>query len=113
MIHFKQGPKWYLCNKETIFQNRKKFKYILRQEHYDKDFINIYNLFCKIKDMKDKDINYFLDTKRNNTDIYNNDKKISDIAINNLKIFFREDYEIFDILVNYNIITKEYMNNFI
>lgn len=112
IIHFKEGFKFYLINEDVIKNNINNFKFIIRQEHYNEDFKKYYHFICLKFGIK-PDINYFLAKKRNNTDKYNNDKNLSELAIKNLKEIFKHDYEILNLLVKYKILNKEYFDNLI
>ena len=63
----------------------------------------------KIKNKLEK----FIKNKRNNTTEFDHDKKLSKLAIKNLREYFKEDYEILNELVKLKLISKEYFNSFI
>lgn len=115
IVHFKQGFKFYLCDKETIKNNINNFKFIIRQEHYNNDFIKYYDYMCNIYNIKKK-LDYFIinkRNKRNNTDKFNNKKKLSKLAINNLRKYFIKDYEILEYLTEVKLLSKDYIDSFI
>jgi hypothetical protein len=114
IVHFKQGFKYYLCDEETIINNINNFKFVIRQEYYSEDFKPVYDYLCKTGNINETtNINKFLKSKRNTTANYNSKKHLSQLAINNIKIFFSEDYDMLNILVKHNIISKEYLDSFI
>ena len=102
-----------MCDKDTIISNRKNFKFIIRQEYYEEDFLNFYDFLCDEYNIKDKNIDYFINNKRNNTSQLKLDKKLSNEAIINLKNFFIDDYKILNILVECKLISQDYLDSFL
>ena len=84
--------------------------FIIRQEHYKNDFKLYYKYLTKKFNLKNEFDKFFVDIK-NNTNQYNNLKKLSERAISNLKKQMILDYRILDELCKYNFISKEYLNS--
>lgn len=69
-----------------------------------------YKYLTKKFNLKNEFDKFFVDIK-NNTNQYNNLKKLSERAISNLKKQMISDYRILDELCKYNFISKEYLNS--
>ena len=112
IIHFKQGFNFYLCDKKTIKNNIKNFKFIIRQEYYKDDFTLFYNFMCSKYNLKNN-IEKFIKKNINNTDKFNDEKKLSQLAINNLRKYFIKDYKILEYLSEVKLLPKNYIDSFI
>jgi hypothetical protein len=110
--HFKEGFKYYLFDENTIKSNLNNFKFIIRREHYKEDFGKFYDYICNKYNIKNKDVNYFIDSPRNST-LNKKEITLSKQSITNIKSFFKEDYKILNILVKYNMISQNYIDEFI
>lgn len=66
----------------------------------------------KIYNIKD-DYDFFVNTKAGNSSKMYNEKYISDLGINNIKKYYKKEYDILRYLIELNIITNKYYNNFI
>jgi hypothetical protein len=113
IAHFRQGMKHYLVNEDTIQNNITKFKYILRIEHYKEDFAKIHKEILMKYDITSLSYKDFFRNIRHKTLKTKSNQHLSHIAIKNIKDFYKEDYDMFEVLVKYNIIGKKYTDRFI
>tara|TARA_A100001015_G_scaffold315030_1_gene425881 strand:- start:718 stop:1206 length:489 start_codon:yes stop_codon:yes gene_type:complete len=111
--HLNYNYEYYLSNLniDTIKKNKKIF--IIRQEFYENDFKIYHNFLIQKYKINNPDLNFFIETKLTNTDKYNDQKKLSKIAIDNLKNKMKNDYNILNNLLKHDLITKQYINSFI
>ena len=109
--HLVYNYNYYLSPIIDLIREKKKL-FIIRQEFYKEDFKVYYKYICDINNIKENKLELFLKNKRNNTDKYNNLKKLSVNSIQNIKTKINDDYIIFNKLVKYDIIDVPYFNTF-
>ena len=109
--HFMKGISHYLVNEETIKRNIKKFKYIIKFDDYKNDFSVFYQEI--LKNIIDIPFESFFKNIVHETKKFTNNQHLSQTAKKNLKNIFKQDYDIFNCLVKYNIIEKEWVDTFI
>jgi len=113
IAHFRQGIKYYLQNEEVIKKNIKKFKYVLRIEHYEDDYAKIDKEILKKYNLTSLSYDDFIKNLVHKTNKTHLNQYLSSESIQNIKDFYKGDYDIFDILVKYNIIEQDYIDKFI
>lgn len=96
--HIYKGIGWYLDNGNFIEKYHKNILFVGKVETMDEDVGKLHNLL---------NIKPFKEIKKIRKNTINNDKKLSDLAINNIKNFYKKtDYETIKTLIKYEFISK-------
>lgn len=111
--HLRFNYEYYLPDSIILSIKEKKKKFIIRQEFYEEDFKPYHDFLIDKYKIKKSEFSYFIKNPRHSTDMYNNQKKLSKKAVDNLKNIMKNDYKVLNNLLSAGLITKEYINNFI
>jgi len=109
--HLKYDFQYYINDEILDIIDKNKNIFIIRTEHYKEDFSKYYNyLLSKNIIKQNKFPNFFINIK-NNTDKFNDQKRLSDKAIKNLKNIMKNDYSVLEKLCKRGLIQQTYIDN--
>lgn len=113
MHHIKMGISHYLISKKFIDKIKHHIKFIIKHENYSNDLLLFHNFCSSYYNISKNKYSDFISSKPGNTDEFNNEKFLSPLAIKNLHTYFSDDYDMYDYLCQLNLISKEYLEDFI
>lgn len=102
--HTRMDLKYYMGGKENLIKNLDRIMFVGRMEYLDKDFQTFLDILgmSKVELLKDE-------VNTHKTPIqFKYIKRLSPLAVKNILAWYKEDYEIINILINKKFVSEDY-----